>query len=298
MLRLALILAVLAAIVATVLVTGQPAQAQSTDPTVSTVAITSNPGADETYATGDTITVAVTFSEAVTVTTTDGTPRITLDIGGQPRYAGYTGAGGATGQILFSYTVLVSDQDPDGVSVLADSLDLDGGTIQATDDSANASLSHSATTFASHKVDTQVILVSNLNQPESTSTVTISATQSFSYEVTAVIDPSVGLSLQEIILDVKSPSDTLAVTVRAVSLNVDYLVYSYSGSVATAGSQTFTLDSQAEYGLLNHHDTGSVLFFNIVIEGSGTGSVELAATTKNQEDSAGSHGMDSLGHRS
>ena len=73
------------------------AHAQSTTPTVSTVAITSSPGADNTYATGDTITVGVTFSEAVTVSTTGGTPRITLDIGGQPRYASYTGAGSAHG---------------------------------------------------------------------------------------------------------------------------------------------------------------------------------------------------------
>ena len=50
---------------------------QATTPTVSTVAITSNPGTDNTYATGDAITVSVTFSEAVTVT---GTPQTTLDI--------------------------------------------------------------------------------------------------------------------------------------------------------------------------------------------------------------------------
>ena len=43
------------------------AHAQSTAPTVSTVSITSNPGSDNTYATGDTITVSVTFSGAVTV---------------------------------------------------------------------------------------------------------------------------------------------------------------------------------------------------------------------------------------
>ena len=124
------------------------AHAQSMDPTVSTIAITSDPGTDNTYATGDTITVGVTFSEAVTVDTTNGTPRITLDIGEQPRYAGYTGAGSATGQILFQYTVLVSDTDADGVSVVANSLALDGGTIRATDDSTDATLTHTAMSFA------------------------------------------------------------------------------------------------------------------------------------------------------
>ena len=54
-----------------------------------------NPGTDNTYAAGDTITVSLTFSEAVTVT---GKPYVTLDIDGQPRNATYTSAGTATGR--------------------------------------------------------------------------------------------------------------------------------------------------------------------------------------------------------
>ena len=42
----------------------------------------------------------------------------------------------------------------DGVSLLANSLTLNGGTIQASDDSTNATLTHSAMTFANHKVET------------------------------------------------------------------------------------------------------------------------------------------------
>ena len=69
--KLLLILAVIALFA----VSANVANAQSpTTPTISTVAITSNPGSDNTYATGDTITVSLTFSEAVTVDTTDGTP--------------------------------------------------------------------------------------------------------------------------------------------------------------------------------------------------------------------------------
>ena len=124
--------------------------AQSTAPTISTVAITSSPGTNNTYATGDTITVSVTFSEAVTVT---GTPYVTINIGGQrSRNAAYTGAGTATGQVLFGYTVLAGERDTNGVSVGANSLALSGGTIQAADDSANATLTHAAMAFPSHKV--------------------------------------------------------------------------------------------------------------------------------------------------
>ena len=131
----------MAALLTTVFV----AHAQS----ISTVAITSSPGTNNTYATGDIITVSVTFSEAVTVT---GTPYVTLDIGGQSRNAAYTGAGTATGQVLFGYTVLAGERDTDGVSVGANSLALSGGTIQADDDSDNATLTHAAMAFPSHKV--------------------------------------------------------------------------------------------------------------------------------------------------
>ena len=259
--------------------------AQGTAPTVSTVAITSNPGTDNTYATGDTITVTLTFSEAVTVDTTNGTPRITLDIGGQPRHAAYSGDGSSAAAQAFSYTLLVSDTDTDGVSVLANSLALDGGTIQATDDSANATLTHSTMTFANHNVDTQVILVSNLNQAESSNNVTISDTQGFTYVLTT---PSVGVgefSLQEITLDVKTPSDTLDVTVRAVSESTKYHQYTYSGSVKTAGLQTFTLSSPgAKYGNMASVSDDGGLIFDLHIEASGTGSVELVGTDHAAED--------------
>ena len=129
--------------------------------TVETVAITSNPGTDNNYATGDTITVTLTFSEAVTVT---GTPYVVLDIGGQPRHAAYSGDGSSMAAQPFSYTVLPGDKDMDGVSLQANSLTLNGGAIQTTSDSTAATLTHSAMTFANHNVDNDITLVSNIDQ--------------------------------------------------------------------------------------------------------------------------------------
>ena len=71
----------------------------ATTPTVSSIAVTSNPGTDGAYDTLDVITVTVTFSEAVAVT---GTPLISLDIGGRKREADYAGAGAGTGELLFN----------------------------------------------------------------------------------------------------------------------------------------------------------------------------------------------------
>ena len=50
-------------------------------PTVSSVAITSDPGGDLTYQVSDVIQLTATFSEAVTVDTTGGTPRIPFTLG-------------------------------------------------------------------------------------------------------------------------------------------------------------------------------------------------------------------------
>ena len=271
------------------------AQAQSTTPTFSAVAITSDPGTDDTYATGDTITVNVTFSEAVTVA---GTPRITLDIGGQPRYAGYSGDGSSAAAQAFSYTVLVSDQDADGVSVLANSLALDGGTIRATDDSAAAALTHSAMSFADHKVDTEVLLLSNLNQTESSDTITISASESATIIMVGA-NAVKGATINSITLDVATPSDTLDVTVVLVDHQEtvpdagleDDTYYKYTGSVGSAGLQTFTLNTPAvaRHGavtsLYDPNFENSSLLFQLIVQGSGSGSIELKATRISGTDS-------------
>ena len=140
------------------------AHAQSTAPTISTVAITSSPGSDNTYATDDTITVSLTFSEAVTVDTTGGTPSVHVNISGYNNLADYSGDGSSAVVQPFSYTVEPFDRDSNGVSVPANSLRLNGGTIQATDDSANATLTHSAMSFPNHKVAAGGDLVIGLAQ--------------------------------------------------------------------------------------------------------------------------------------
>ena len=119
----------------------------TTPPTVSNLAITSDPGSDRTYAAGDEIQVTVTFSETVVVT---GTPRLQIELGGGSRTADYQGGSG-TAALVFEYEVADGDSDTDGVGVEADSLS--GGTIR---DEArnNAELDHDGVAAdAGHKVD-------------------------------------------------------------------------------------------------------------------------------------------------
>ncbi len=217
------------------------AHAQSTAPTVSSVAITSSPGMDNTYATGDTITVSLAFSEAVIVT---GAPYVVVDIGGQPRNFSYSVDGSSVAAQPFSYTALVGDRDLDGVSLLVNSLTLNGGTIRATDDSANATLTHTTMTLATHKVDTEVTLLSSLADPDASGMMTISATESATVRI-QVGDARDQYDINAITLDVSTASATLDVTVELVGVTDAYADYTYTGSVTATDLQTFTLTGPA-----------------------------------------------------
>ncbi len=133
---------------------GTPAAA----PAVEAVTVASAPGADETYAAGDEIRVSLTFAETVDVDTEGGTPRLKLDLGGGDgageRWAAYASGSGGT-VLTFAYTVVAGDMSADGVAVVADTLELDGGTIRSSATDADAALAHPAVAAdTGHRVDT------------------------------------------------------------------------------------------------------------------------------------------------
>ena len=98
----------------------------TTPPTVSGLAISSNPGSDRTYAAGDEIEVTVRFSETVKV---EGTPRLRLRVGTRTRTADYE-RGTDTAALVFGYQVAEGDEDTDGVTLRAGRIALNGGTIK------------------------------------------------------------------------------------------------------------------------------------------------------------------------
>ena len=121
----------------------------TTPPTVRSLAITSNPGSDQTYAEGDEIEVTVRFSETVVVT---GTPQMRMRVGSRTRTASYD-SGTGTAALVFAYEVADGDEDTDGVSIEANRLSLNGGTIEDAEDNP-ADLAHEAVAAqAGHKVD-------------------------------------------------------------------------------------------------------------------------------------------------
>jgi hypothetical protein len=129
----------------TAVVTGavtNPAGTLKIDTTASTVSsvVTSGPGitsGNGTLGVGAVVTLTANFSEAAVVTTTGGTPTLTLNDGGM---ATYTGGSGTTA-LAFTYTVAAGQNTPDLTVTAAN---LNGGTIK--DAAGNAAVLTGAVT--------------------------------------------------------------------------------------------------------------------------------------------------------
>ena len=126
-------------------------------PRVTGVAISSDPGDDDSYTLGDTIRVTATFGEAVDVDTTGGTPRLKIRMGPTygEKWADYSGGSGTT-KLTFDYSVVEPNSSPGGIAVLANTLKLNGGTIRSTATQKEARLGHVGLDHnPEHKVDWQ-----------------------------------------------------------------------------------------------------------------------------------------------
>ena len=123
---------------------------RATAATVTAVALTSDPGADATYAIDDAVNATVTFSEAVDIT---GAPQLELDFDGAPKTANCAAATNTTTMVC-SYTVAESDLAPNGIAIAANKLTRNGGAITRNGAARTAVLTHSAVAIDSgHKVD-------------------------------------------------------------------------------------------------------------------------------------------------
>ena len=86
--------------------------------------------------------MTVTFSEAVEVDTTGGTPSLAIDMDpahwGEKRAAYESGSG--TAALVFAHEVVEPNLSTGGVAVLADTLALNGGAIRSA--ATGAALAH------------------------------------------------------------------------------------------------------------------------------------------------------------
>ena len=113
--------------------------AQSAAPAVSSISFHGSPARGETYELGEAVEVEVKFDRAVSPT---GLPHVALTIGTQTRQATLVRWSGRS--LYFAYTVQERDRDEDGITIAANALVLNGGTIRAADGTTDADLAHEA----------------------------------------------------------------------------------------------------------------------------------------------------------
>ena len=126
----------------------------ATAPAVRQVAFTGAPSSGDTYRFNEAIAATVEFDRAVTVT---GMPRLALTIGSQIRQASYASLIGLR-TLSFDYIVQDTDHDTDGISIAADALAFNQGTIKLAGGTADAVLTHSSIAADSaRKVDGDIV---------------------------------------------------------------------------------------------------------------------------------------------
>ena len=102
---------------------------------------------------GNVVTASVTMNVPVTVS---GIPQLALTIGNQVVTANYvSGSGGLT--LIFTYTILARQFDGNGISIAANSLTLNNGTINEVNGGTAAKLTHNAV------ADNPLVLVDAIN---------------------------------------------------------------------------------------------------------------------------------------
>ena len=106
-------------------------QVEIAPPTVDGTPSVSGAGTDAQWSEGETVGVTVTFSEAVDVDTSGGTPSIGIGLGGTAARSATYASGTGTTELVFQYPLVSGDGSHGYMAVTPDSLALNGGTIES-----------------------------------------------------------------------------------------------------------------------------------------------------------------------
>ena len=117
-------------------------QVEIAPPTVDGTPSVNGAGTDAQWSVGETVGVTVTFSEAVDVDTSGGTPSIGIGLGGTAARSATYASGTGTTELVFEYTLVSGDGSHGYMAVTPDSLALNGGTIRSAGSGVDALLAH------------------------------------------------------------------------------------------------------------------------------------------------------------
>ena len=255
-------------------------------PTVSSLAITSATGAiNNTLNAGDVVTVTATFSEAVTVVTSGGTPYLNLNIGGTTVQAAYASGSGTTA-LTFTYTVLSGQTDANGISIDLNSLNLNSGTIKDAAGNSATITNTAVTDNASYMVDTTKPLAPTLalgsgvsdgatstEAKQSSGVVTVSAETGASTVVT--FSRIGGGTVTKTVTGTGSPVgvsllDADLTTLGLGTINVTVVATDLAGNASNSATSSFTYDnyvSPAGNAVIDLNSYG-ILIAPVQVEGS------------------------------
>ena len=125
------------------------------------------PGSDGQWGPGETLKVTLTFSEAVTVTTTEGTPNLEVRLGDSVKRRAAYSEGSGTTQLVFTHELEPGDGVHTSAHAIGDSLALDGGFVQSAATGQNALLDHAGASIAGTPSTTPALTASFANVPDS-----------------------------------------------------------------------------------------------------------------------------------
>ena len=192
------------------------------DAIVPTISSVSSSTADGTLSVGQSVSIQVNFSEAVTVT---GTPTLLLETGTTDRSAAFVSGSGTT-TLNFTYTVQTGDTSADLNYVATTSLALSGGTIK--DALGNdATLTLPATANASALAGSKAIVIDTTAPVFSSAAVTSDGTQ-------------IILTYNSALSATTASTSSFAVTVAGASATISTVATSGSTAVLTMSSRITT----------------------------------------------------------
>ncbi len=276
-------------------------------PDVTRVAVTSAPLSGtatpkDIYGLGEKIQVTVTFDEAVTVT---DDPHVEVEAGDDTRNAVYA-RGSMSTALVFEYTVVDSDSDPNGIDIKADvKLDEDSGSEDHIRDSDgnDADLTFAElTSLSAHKVDGGLArlappspdaLISNMRQPSDNTTILSSADLAQSFETGG---NSAGYTVTGVAfhMDFKAATSTepsYGVSIWTESSGNPGAKVGDLGTVTKSSTQPNRLASNAD-GINVAPNTTYFVVLDSNLTGGGT---NIRTATSDLEDSGGKSGW-SLGN--
>ena len=139
---------------------------------------------DDSYKENENISIQINLREAVNVDTTNGTPKLTLNVGGTDVSANYS-SGTGTNTLNFTYTIQSGHNESDLNYKNINSLDVDGGTIKDTYGN-DLSLNLPATNLSSSLAGSSSIVIDT-----SSSTIMSSSITTNNQTITVVFDEDV-----------------------------------------------------------------------------------------------------------